>query len=52
MIIIDWLQVISPQNGNSKILGYHAVWKLLTAGEWEDLIYPDVPYTDSQARAT
>lgn len=52
VIVIDWQPLTQPENGDSTILGYHVIWKHSEASTWEDLIYPDVPYTETQARAT
>lgn len=52
VIVIDWLPLTSPADGDSPVLGYHVMWKHSDSETWSDLVYPDFPYIETTASAT
>ena len=52
MIMIDWIALIAPDNGDSEILGYHVMWTLTSSQNWVDLNLPTTNYTNTRLYAS
>lgn len=52
MIVIDWIPLSAPDNGDSDIIGYHVMWTLTTNQNWIDLNLPTTNYTNTTLNAS